>query len=231
MWETGHKPTMTGDGWESIHKVAGFGGWLMKFDWPHWGELKSCNMFNEHTRATHCKRWTMLNILGLIIDDNSMYSVTRILEYYIQRMKYWETKKQTDRSFMYGQWVPLTGSLSAFLAARCYFSFLILLNSKSSLKKEHIKHIPTVPVGKKHTIFIPILAGYHAILVLIFGSYPNGLWPDRLRSQRPHSPPGASGSRSTHSGRFHGGLHELEIPKNGWFINGKSSSKYRCFRA
>lgn len=54
MWETGHKPTMTGDGWERIHKVAGFGGWLMKLDWPHWGALKSCNMFNEHTRATHC---------------------------------------------------------------------------------------------------------------------------------------------------------------------------------
>ena len=152
-----------------------------------------------------------LNNVEHIGADNSIYSVTRILYTTLNCMKYWETKQQTDRSFMYGQWVPLTGSLSAFLAARCYFSFLFLLNSKSSLKKTHQAHSNCTSWKQTHKLF-PILAGYNVILVLIFGSYPNGLWPDQLRSQRPHSPPGASGSRST-AMAGNGGLHRLEIPK------------------
>ena len=150
----------------------------------------------------------MLNILGLII----VY--TRLLEYYIQLWIVWNIGKPNNKltgvlcmdSECHSQDLCLHFLLQGVISAFCF-----CWTARVSLKKTHQAHSNCTSWKQTHKLF-PILAGYHVILVLIFGSYPNGLWPDQLRSQRPHSPPGASGSRST-AMAGNGGLHRLEIPK------------------
>ena len=160
----------------------------------------------------------MLNLLGLII----VY--TRLLEYYIQLWIVWNIWKPKNKltgvlcmdSECHSQDLCLHFLLQGVISAFCFCR-----TARVHLKK-HIKHIPTVPVGKNTHNFY---SNFGRI-----SCHPSAnIW---FISQRPlaRSAPQSTTTQSTrglwikiHSHGRKWGAPWIGNPQNGWFINGKSS--------